>query len=67
MMSSANDKLDCWDPAAQEAFKDLGDPPCPTDVGGDRRQTGLCGESQVDGVPCADPKRLCEICGRAHR
>ncbi len=28
--------------------------------------SGLCDEAQADGVPCAEPGRVCETCERAH-
>ena len=62
-----DDRLECWDPAHPVPPCEADGAPCPKDVGGDRRQTGLCGEAQADGVPCPDPTRLCELCGRAHR
>ncbi len=65
MMGNTNDRLECWDPACNESFTDLAKKPeLPLEV--ERSQTGLCGEAQSDGVPCTDPKRLCEKCGRAH-
>lgn len=64
MTPRADDRLDCWDPASLESFRDLPGAGCPLDA--EREQTGLCGEAQADGVPCVDSKRLCELCGRAH-
>lgn len=59
-----NELLDCWDPSSRDAFRDLTAPKCPLEA--ERDRTGLCGEAQSDGVPCLDPKRKCEVCGRAH-
>lgn len=59
-----NEILDCWIPASTDAFRDVPGRKCPLEP--DREQTGLCGEAQSDGVPCTDPTRLCEVCGRAH-
>ena len=60
-----NEMLECWDPSTRDAFKDVGGEKCPLEA--EREGTGLCDESQSDGVPCTDPKRQCERCGRAHR
>jgi hypothetical protein len=30
----------------------------------ERKSTGLCGEAQADGVPCADTDCACESCER---
>jgi len=59
-----DDRLDCWDPANRETFLDLAQAPSAAEE--IRKQTGLCGESQADGVPCTSPKTLCELCGHAH-
>lgn len=65
MKPTGDDRLECWDPASLDSFRDLAKTKGPLDA--ERERTGLCGEAQSDGVPCTDPKRLCEICGRAHR
>jgi len=61
----SDDRLECWDPKSQDSLRDSEVPKCPLEA--ERDQTGLCGEAQSDGVPCTDPTRRCEICGRAHR
>jgi hypothetical protein len=64
MKPGADDRLDCWDPAKRDSFRDLANAKDTPDT--ERKQTGLCGEAQADGVPCVTPKTLCELCGRAH-